>query len=42
LHLLEAQQKAQAETHYLDAYAGLMQALGGGAPSNETRAERPL
>lgn len=30
--LVEAQQKAQVEAHFLDAYAGLMRAIGGGAP----------
>lgn len=40
--LLETQQKVQVEAHFLDAYAGLMQALGGGVPVTHPGSERPL
>ncbi|MDD2582626.1 MAG: TolC family protein, partial [Desulfuromonadaceae bacterium] len=40
--LLETQQKVQVEAHFLDAYAGLMQALGGGVPVTHPGPERPL
>jgi len=32
--LVESQRKAQVEAHFLDAYAALMQAIGGGVPVN--------